>query len=134
MRLWHYKLLPYIPNSQLIAQWRELNSIFKNQNRHILINYVYAYDKEYLRTYTWDVLNEMRLRGIKIHSIENMEKFFGDGVFRYCDESKRFAEHDDRYLRQCFYNLQEKYDRGQMDFEEENYLEMLEFVKKEIGL
>lgn len=45
MRLWHYELLPYLPKSQLLGLWRELNSIFKKQNNHILINYIYDYDK-----------------------------------------------------------------------------------------
>ncbi len=52
MRLWHYKLIPYLPKSQLLAQWRELNSIFKKQDKHILINYIYDYDKSYLINYS----------------------------------------------------------------------------------
>ena len=35
MRLWYYKILEFLPNSQLIAQWCELNSIFKNKPSHI---------------------------------------------------------------------------------------------------
>ena len=35
MRLWHIDLIPYLPKSQLLAQWRELNSIFKKQDKHI---------------------------------------------------------------------------------------------------
>ena len=31
----NYKILDFLPNSQLIAQWRELNSIFKNKPNHI---------------------------------------------------------------------------------------------------
>lgn len=38
MRLWHIDLIPYLPKTQLISQWRELNSVFKKQNKHILIN------------------------------------------------------------------------------------------------
>ena len=26
--------------------------------------------------------------------------------------NKNYPEHNDRYLKQCYYNLQEKYDRG----------------------
>ena len=29
MRLWRIDLIPYLPRTQLLAQWRELNSIFK---------------------------------------------------------------------------------------------------------
>ena len=48
MRLWHIDLIPYLPDLQLIAQWRELNSIFKKQDKHILINYIYNYDKVFM--------------------------------------------------------------------------------------
>ena len=65
IRLWHVDIIPYLPNSQLIAQWRELNSIFKKQDKHILINYIYDYDKAYLLDYTTFVLNEMHKRNIK---------------------------------------------------------------------
>lgn len=40
--------------------------------------------------------------------------------------------HTDRYLLQCFYNLQEKYDRGQKDFDKDIYDRLEEFVKNEI--
>lgn len=52
MRLWHTDLIPYLPKSQLVAQWIELNSIYKKQDNHILINYVYNYGKEYLLYYS----------------------------------------------------------------------------------
>ena len=52
MRLWHYKLIPYLPNHQLVSQWRELSSIFSAQNKYILINYVYDHPREYLKHYT----------------------------------------------------------------------------------
>ena len=40
MRLWHKDLIPYLPKKQLQGQWRELNSIYKLQNKHILINFI----------------------------------------------------------------------------------------------
>ena len=43
MRLWHKDLIPYLPKQQLLGQWRELNSIYVKQNRHILINFIYEY-------------------------------------------------------------------------------------------
>ena len=27
MRLWHYKLIPYLPKKQLVSQWRECIAI-----------------------------------------------------------------------------------------------------------
>ena len=52
MRLFHKDLIEVLPRQQLLGQWRELNSIFKLQNRHILINFVYEYDKQDLYNYS----------------------------------------------------------------------------------
>ena len=133
MRLWHYKLIPYLPNSQLIAQWRELNAIFKNQPNHILINYVYEYSKKELFKYTHLIINEMNLRGfkLKVKSYENCENYF-KGVTIITTDNPFISHHNNRCLLQCFYNLQEKYDRGQKDFTEERYKKLEEFIKNEI--
>lgn len=132
MRLWHYKLLPYLPNSQLLSQWRELNSIFKKQDKHILINYVYEYHKESLLLYTQYVINEMSKRGYKIKSFNNYYQYFMGNVVNLEDlinKANPFPEHhNDRYLMQCFYNLQEKYDRGQKDFDSKTYDRLYEFI------
>ena len=63
MRLWDYRLIPYLPKQQLVAQWRELNSIYKKQDKHILINYIYDYSKYSLMVYSQYVINEMKKRG-----------------------------------------------------------------------
>lgn len=132
MRLWHYELLPYIPNSQLIAQWRELNSIFRNQPRHILINYVYEYPKEELYWYSRLVINELVNRGIKIKKSSNFYEYFKDlDCTNYYKDSDLFKEHHTtKYLSQCFYNLQEKYDRGQKDFSKEQYEKLERFISE----
>lgn len=143
MRLWHYKLLPYLPNSQLVAQWRELCSIFRKRDNHILINYVYEYPDSELMGYAELTLWEMKQRGFKVdlsststyrlwlcsHIGIGLDAAYGitlpDKVFeRY---------HTNRYLKQCFYNLQEKYDRGQKDFSEDQYNRLENFVKQELG-
>lgn len=127
MRLWHFKLIPYLPKSQLLAQWRELNSIFKNQPHHILINYVYRYPKKDLCYYSRLVIEEMQLRGYKIKSFDKFMDYFSDmpleDNFEASPEDNRdfvpFKRHHDAdYLIICYYNLLEKYMRGQWDFEE----------------
>lgn len=147
MRLWHYKLIPFLPKSQLIAQWRELNSIFKKQDNHILINYVYEYNKLELEEYTCLVLNEMIKHKIKIRSWDNFLKYFNynpldhsvDSIIGFriqhmkdmLGNNELFKNHHtNRYLLQCFYNLQEKYDRGQKDFSKEQYEKLKQFVKE----
>lgn len=136
MRLWHYKLIPFLPKSQLLAQWRELNSIFKKQDKHILINYIYDHDKEYLRTYTWEILNEMMKRHFKIGSeaLTNACNYFEGKMFRNCEKDLHFPEHNIGYFRQCFFNLQEKFERGQKDFSFDEYYEILDLYKKEMGV
>lgn len=117
MRLWHKSLIKFLPRTQLLALWRELNTIYVNQPNHILINYIYNYDKEYLFNYSKLVIGEMQNRGYKISekSWKNFSEYFGD-VGQYKDSSKMFEEHDDEYLSICCNNLFEKYLRGQKDF------------------
>ena len=130
MRLWHYKLIPYLPKSQLLAQWRELNSIFKNQPKHILINYVYEYPKNDLKEYACIVIEEMKKRGFKIKNMANFEAYFGSKLLPAPIDGKLFRyHHDKRYLLQCFYNLQEKLDRGQEDFNLNTYTKLIEFMR-----
>lgn len=145
MRLWHYKIVEYLPKGQLIAQWRELNSIFKKQDSHILINYAYEYSPECLMFYTAYVISEMKKRRYKIKSFDNYTNFFRDKgcddecikdcMSGYKPKTNPFPNHHTtRYLRQCYYNLQEKYDRCQKDFSKEEYLRLttffLEFEKR----
>ena len=122
MRLWHYELIHYLPKSQLLAQWRELNSIFKKQPKHILINYVYEYPKNDLKEYACIVIEEMKSRGYKIKNMDNFKAYFGSKLLPAPIDGKLFRNHHTfRYLHQCFYNLQEKFDRGQADFNEAQY-------------
>lgn len=132
MRLWHYELIPYLPKSQLLAQWRELNSIFKKQDKHLLINYIYEYPKNDLYTYTIMVTKEMIIRGYKIKTRDNFYNYFGVDATTYLETVKIPFEnhHDNRYLIQCFYNLQEKFDRGQADFSLDTYNKLVKFMRK----
>lgn len=133
MRLWHYEIIQFLPKSQLLAQWRELNSIFVRKPKHILINYVYTYPKRDLFIYSGLVIGEMYFRGYNIRSLDNYNKYFKD-IEKPVDFYIPFEDHHtDRYLLQCFYNLQEKYDCGQKDFTEKQYKELEQFVKKEIN-
>lgn len=131
MRLWHIDLIPYLPKSQLLAQWRELNSIFKKQDKHILINYIYNYPVEYLWRYTANVIDEMiENRNIKIKNWTNYDEYFKD--IDVCFTGLRFEEHDNEYLTICYYNLKEKYLRGQKDFTKDVWEKLDNFYKKEI--
>ena len=132
MRLWHYKLIQFLPKGQLLAQWRELNSIFKKQDKHILINYIYEYPKNDLYTYTIMVAQEIIKRGYKIKTRNNFYNFFDIDATTCLDlVDEPFKNHHNyRYLLQCFYNLQEKYDRGQKDFDYNTYWKLERFIQE----
>lgn len=129
MRLWHYKLIPFLPKSQLLAQWRELNNIFKKQDKHILINYIYNYDKRPLLNYSQAVMREMLNRSYKINNYLNYQLYF---LHIYSFGIERFKEHNDEYLTICYWNLREKYLRGQKDFSADLWQKIEEFYNKEI--
>lgn len=137
MRLWHIDLIPYLPKSQLIAQWRELNSIFKKQDKHILINYIYDYDIKYLFDYTCMVLQEFKKRNIKTRSYTNCYNYFyamnNYGVIAIKERyDYKFAEHNKEYLTICYWNLREKYIRGQKDFTDDVWQKLDQFYKEAI--
>ena len=118
MRLWHYKLIPTLPNKMLVSQWRECIAIKrqweKGTLKHSLVSYVKNYSKEYFIEYVWNIQKELNDRNIKFQS-----KYYNE-IYNFCDEDINYdnkkhllyPEHNKRYLIQCFYNLQEKYDRG----------------------
>ena len=129
MRLWHYDLLTFLPRSQLLAQWRELNSIYAKQDQHVLINYVYAYDKPHLYVYSHAVLAEMQARGYSIRSFDKMDAYFADADLS--DLPKRvFPEHHTfEYVTICYYNLYEKFLRGQKDYTAEQFSLLQQYVE-----
>lgn len=128
MRLWHYELIPYLPKQQLLGQWRELNSIYANENKHILINYVYVEQKQDLYIYSLYVIKELVKRKYKIKTWQNFYKYFGIS-FTYGIEKLLILpkpiipyelHHDEEYLKICCWNLYEKYIRGQSGFTAES--------------
>ncbi|MER2106690.1 MAG: pyrimidine dimer DNA glycosylase/endonuclease V [Solibacillus sp.] len=121
MRLWHTDVIPALPKSQLLAQWRELNSIFAKEDKHILINYIYDYPREDLLLYTNIVLAEMRKRGIQIRTIDKMARYF-EHVAEPPHYTPFAQHHNAEYLEICYFNLKEKYLRGQKDYREEQFL------------
>ena len=119
MRLWHYKLLPYLDDFHIVAQWRELlaikGAIDKNGTpNHRLVNKVLDYSLLDFKVYTIKVKEEMDKRNIKY-----IKSKFDEVMSWKCDKFKPsenkplyFNWHTLRYLIQCFYNLEEKYDCG----------------------
>lgn len=122
MRLWHIDLLPVLPKKQLVSEWRECVAIKrqweKGTLKHPLVSYVMDYDKGYFLGYVIDLLKVFHIRGIKY------DASLLDEIVWFCIHGKvssmkiNYPEHNDRYLKQCYYNLEEKYDRGMIGEEE----------------
>lgn len=123
-----------MPKSQLLAQWRELNNIFKKQDKHILINYVYNYPKSNLYNYALMVVVEMKQRNYQVKKLDNYWDFFEDTIGVAKIDTDVFSKHHTKqYLLQCFMNLEEKYFCGQKDFDRETYLKLWNFVNDELN-
>lgn len=125
MRLWHYKLIEsgVLPNAMLVSQWRECIAIKrqweKGTLKHRLVSYVMDYHKKYFRRYVYLVMEELRERNIDFKRCLFTEicnfGYEDGGIISY---KLYYQEHNDRYLKQCLYNLQEKADRGIIKQEE----------------
>ena len=130
IRLWHYELLKVLPDKLIVAEWRECIAIKRQWEKgsltHRLDGYVKDYDKQYFCKYVDYLIDEMDIRDIKYK-----QKYY-DEIYSFCDGNITaydcYPEHNDRYLKQCYYNLQEKYDRGIIS--EEEWLKIKKYVKE----
>lgn len=133
MRLWHYQLLPYLPDAQFKGQLRELVAIMhdlrdKGKTNHVLINivqeftprnlcaYFFEYEKEYLRRYN------KRINHLIISEFT-----------AFCGETKLYTDpfqgwHSRAYLRMNMANLYEKfvYGRGKSRITDEEWQRLLD--------
>lgn len=118
MRLWERRLLSYLPDKFIIAQWRECIAIKrqweKGTLKHRLVSYVMDYSKytfyEYV-LYLCSILDERNIQYKKSY-LEEIHKFCGAWEKNPYAIRHGYDEHNDRYLRQCLYNLEEKATRN----------------------
>lgn len=137
MRLWHYRLFPYLPEHQFRGQLRELVAILHNwknkgQTNHILINRVMEYPKADFYGYFLEYAYEYQKR-------------YGDSLPKWAEEFRAFGEskwedvpykgwHDRDYLRICMANLYEKHlGRGKSRITEEEWQRLLLGYRKITG-
>lgn len=124
IRIWHKSLIHCLPNDQLRGQWRELSSIagnilIKDSPNHILVNKVMNYPLNHFISYAFYVREEMTKRGFRTMSNvwEKITSVADD--YNILPLEELFPGwHDDKYLRQCYYNLEEKYDCGSVSSED----------------
>lgn len=115
MRLWHYKLLPYLPDAQFRGQLRELVAIMhdwrdKGRTDHLLINKVMEYDKSELSAYFQYYRSLYYKRYNKSISQKTNEEFVD---FSHSKSMPVFdGWHTKEYLRSNMANLWEKHTMG----------------------
>lgn len=118
MRLWHKDLILVLPRQQLLGQWRECCAIAKSITtngtpNHILVNKIMNYPMSHFYTYGKLVHRIMKFRGYKCDFDKFCHYFTYPHETEEIDHNKLFQNwHNKRYLQQCYYNLEEKYDCG----------------------
>ena len=129
MRLWHQKLIPYLPRQQLLGQHRECCALRGKGwgRKHSAVNYVFAHKPVDLIAYHYLVMNEMEQRGYHpdpiwrqtnwrgsaLGAIEEIEWNCGPALVDYLMTIEAigaiiYSEHNDAYLRECINNLRDK--------------------------
>ena len=112
MRLWHYKMLPYLPEAQFKGQLRELVAILRRLKKygspnHMLVNLVKQYDEADLTGYFMLYNEEYKKRYGK-----PVADVFRSEFLEYSRGVSNFSPfrnwHDNEYLRVCMANLYEK--------------------------
>ena len=119
MRLWHYRLLPYLPDAQFKGQLRELVAIMRvwrndGKTNHLLINKVMEHSRKELYYYFFIYETEYIRRYGK--SLDRYEKEFVHFCYHQKSSSMSAAcyesWHNKEYLRVCMANLYEKHHFG----------------------
>ena len=117
MRIWDYRLLPYLPDTQFKGQLRELVAIMrdwrdKGKTNHILINRVMEYSKADLYSYLCVYEEESERRYGKSLPRQRFD-FALFCVLTVKTKNDIFEGwHNKEYLRVCMANLYEKHHFG----------------------
>ena len=141
MRLWHKDLIPVLPKQQLLGQWRECCCIARNiavygTPNHLLVNKIMNYPLELdFYMYGQMVIAELEKRRYKISRsalisyYNNLQKACHNAAYEWNPDHEVFdLWHNDRYLMQCYYNLEEKHDCGGISDDEWKVIE--EWMKR----
>ncbi len=116
MRLFHYALLPYLPDLQFKGHLREIVLVMHQwrddgKTNHLLINKVMEYDKSHLTTYFMKYCYWYGQRYHKPVSAKYALEFqeFCPEVIGFIDTPIFDGWHNNEYLRVCMANLYEKH-------------------------
>lgn len=139
MRVWPYQMLSVLPSRHLLSQWREClaisGCIAGAGLNHATVNRIKEYPLEHFAAYCDLVRKEFAARNYTIgtNTIEKLDNDINYSNLVYEVEEIPTVNlnillingqplfenfHNERYLRQCFYMFQEKYDCDML-YEEE---------------
>jgi uncharacterized protein (TIGR02328 family) len=118
MRLWHYELIPKLPQKQLCGQWRECIALLGNGwgKKHKTVDYVFKYPESHLVRYAYNVYAEMNRRGYN----PNFTLVYNAMIKRLAESTVlshiygadtfygNYPEHNDEYMAECLENLRSK--------------------------
>ena len=117
IRLWHEKLLPYLPRQQLLGQHRECVALRGAGwgRKHSVVNYVFTHSPNKLVAYHYKVMDEMERRGYHPDKTWRDPEWRGNKLGK-CEGWSSveefaglvYAEHNDEYLQECLNNLKGK--------------------------
>lgn len=128
MRLWHQKLIPYLPRQQLLGQHRECCALRGKGwgRKHATVDYVFTHEPNFLIMYHFLIMNEMRHRGYKPDPIWYNSRWrgkeLGEADWDWAADSEIiiyswkeillegiiYPEHNEEYLEECLDNLKSK--------------------------
>ena len=133
MRIWHYKLLPYLPERQFRGQLRELIAIMrewreKGRINHVLINKVMDYHPCQLTEYFIRYAEECKRRYERPIRETYLREFIDFAPAQLLTDTVYEGWHDKQYLRVCMANLYEKhkYGRGYSRITDEEWNRLLQ--------
>ena len=116
MRLWHEKIIPLLPKSQLLGQHRECCALRGNgwKKKHKTVDYVFSYSPYLLFRYHLLVMEEMEKRGYNVSEEWKDKNYRGKIAEKYMNleeeviEDPIYKEHNIEYLDECIENLRNK--------------------------
>lgn len=117
MRLWHYKLIPYLPRQQLLGQHRECCAMrgLGWGKKHSVVNYVWKHNYLTLFNYHCRIMEEMIRRGYKVSNFWRYSHYRGKKILLIKQLPNRelkifdhYPEHTEEYLQDCLENLRRK--------------------------
>ncbi len=116
MRLWHQKLINFLPREQLLGQHRECCALRGNGwgRKHATVDYVFEYSPYRLFMYHILIMEEMTSRGYKPNILWKDVLYRGKSCepYSFIDAIKVdtiiYKEHNSKYLKECIENLESK--------------------------